>query len=224
MNIFSPLFTLNIGGLAISGEIVIQWAVMIILIIAGILITSKLNMKPGKVQAVVELFYETVEKLVCGNMGKKGAKFIPFVGTLMVYLLVLNYTGLVGIAPATSNLNVAIGFAVTIFIIVHGYAIMQNGIGGYLKSYFRPMVGMLPLNIMERAVFPVALALRLFGNMLAAAIIVDLVYEGLSHLTWAAQIGLPIIVHGYFDVFDGAIQMIVFVMLTIVNIKVLAEH
>ena len=67
---------------------------------------------------------------------------------------------------------------------------------------------------------PVSLALRLFGNMLAATILVDLVYEALGNFA----IGIPIIVHGYFDLFDGTIQMLVFSMLTMIQIKLTAEH
>lgn len=83
---------------------------------------------------------------------------------------------------------------------------------------------MLPLNIMERVVLPISLSLRLFGNMLAATLLIDLIYEALGHFGSLFQIGLPIIVHGYFDIFDGAIQMIVFTMLTIINIKLTTEH
>ncbi|WP_066871794.1 F0F1 ATP synthase subunit A [Clostridium mediterraneense] len=224
MNIFAPMFTINIGGIVLPSYLIIQWIIMLLIIIIGAIVATGLKMKPSKKQALVELFYEYVEKIVCGNMGKKGAIFIPFVGTLMIYILLLNYVGLLGMSPPTKNLNVTIGLALAVFFVVHGNAIRVNGIGGYLKSYASPVAGMLPLNLMERAIFPVSLALRLFGNMLAASITVELIYEGLAHITWAAQIGLPIIAHGFFDLFDGTIQMIVFVMLTVINIKVLAEH
>ena len=71
---------------------------------------------------------------------------------------------------------------------------------------------------------PVSLALRLFGNMLAATLLVDMVYEALAGVASIAQIGLPIIVHSYFDVFDGTIQMLVFSMLTMIQIKLVSEE
>ena len=86
------------------------------------------------------------------------------------------------------------------------------------------MLFMLPLNIIERIMLPVSLSLRLFGNILAASFIVELVYESLDKIAWIAQIGLPIPLHAYFYVFDGTIQMVIFVMLTMINIKVVAEH
>ena len=60
--------------------------------------------------------------------------------------------------------------------------------------------------------------------MLAATLLIDLMYSGLAHIGWIAQLGVPIVAHGFFDVFDGTIQMIVFTMLTMVNIKMTAEH
>ncbi|WP_297435285.1 F0F1 ATP synthase subunit A [uncultured Clostridium sp.] len=224
MHIFEPMFTIKLGSLVLPSFLIMQWAVMLLIIIVAAIITAKMTMKPGKVQAVAEMFYESVEKIVVGNIGKSGAKFIPFIGTLMIYILLLNYVGLLGIAPPTKNLNITAGFAIVVFLVVHGNAIAERGIVGYIKGYFSHGIAMLPLNLMETVIFPVSLALRLFGNMLAAAIVLELVYEGLAHITWAAQIGLPIIAHGFFDVFDGTIQMIVFVMLTVINIKIVAKH
>ncbi|MGL4992004.1 MAG: F0F1 ATP synthase subunit A [Sarcina sp.] len=223
MNIFAPMFTLKIGSLVLPSYLIMQWVVMLFIIVIAIIITSKLKMKPGKIQTVAEMFYEAVDKIVSGNIGRKGANFIPFVGTLMIYILLLNLVGLLGIAPPTKNLNITAAFAIVVLVVIHGYAIKENGFIGYLKGYVSHGIMMLPLNLMERTIFPVSLALRLFGNMLAASIVIDLVYEGLSHITWAAQIGLPIIAHGFFDVFDGTIQMIVFVMLTVINIKITAQ-
>ena len=87
------------------------------------------------------------------------------------------------------------------------------------------MIFMLPLNIIERIMLPVSLSLRLFGNIQAASFIVELVYESLEKVAWIAQVGLPVPLHAYFDVFDGTIQMLVFTMLTVVYIKIIsAEH
>ncbi|MGL4763402.1 MAG: F0F1 ATP synthase subunit A [Sarcina sp.] len=223
MHIFAPQFTVTVGSFVLPSYLIMQWFVMLVIIILAGIVTARLNMKPGKLQAVAEMFYEAVEKLVSGNIGKDGAVFIPFIGTLMIYILLLNYVGLIGIAPPTNNLNITGAFALVVVLVVHGNAIRKNGILGYLKGYASHGIAMIPLNLMERAIFPVSLALRLFGNMLAAGIVLELVYEGLSHITWAAQIGLPIIAHGFFDVFDGTIQMIVFVMLTVINIKITAQ-
>ena len=138
----------------------------------------------------------------------------------MVYLIFLNFMGLIGIKPPTQDLSVTVGLAITTFVTIHYTAIKRNGFGKYLIGYAHPFAFMTPINVMERVMLPVSLALRLFGNMLAATILVDLVYEALGHFA----IGIPIIVHGYFDLFDGTIQMLVFSMLTMIQIKLTAEH
>ena len=81
MHIFEPMFTIKLGSLVLPSFLIMQWAVMLLIIIVAAIITAKMTMKPGKVQAVAEMFYESVEKIVVGNIGKSGAKFIPFIGT-----------------------------------------------------------------------------------------------------------------------------------------------
>ena len=206
--------------LDITTSVVVQWVIIIVLGIVSFLLTRNLKEKPNKKQAAIEYIYETINSLVTSTMGESYCKFVPYIGSLMIYLIFLNFMGLIGIKPPTQDLSVTIGLALTTFIAIHYTAIKRNGFGGYLKGYIHPFAFMAPINFMERVMLPVSLALRLFGNMLAATILVDLVYEVLGHFA----IGVPIIVHGYFDVFDGTIQMLVFSMLTMIQIKLTAEH
>lgn len=224
MNLIQPIFSFKIGNILIDSDIVFQWVVILVLGITAYLLTRNLKLKPNKTQVAAEWVYEYVANLVRGNMGESYMSFIPYIGTLMVYLLVLNLLGLIGILPPTRDINVALALAFISFMVIQGSAIKRNGVGSYLHGYAHPFVAMLPLNIMERIVLPTSLALRLFGNMLAAALLVELMYEALGHLGWFAQIGLPIFAHAYFDLFDGVIQMIVFSMLTMINIKLIGDH
>lgn len=210
--------------LGISSEIVTQWIIMLVLAIGGFLLTRNLKSIPDKRQAALEKLYVTVESLVKSTMGDSYMNFIPYIGSLIVYLLCLNFTGLIGIKPPTQSLSVTAGLGITTFMTIQYTAIKRNGLLGYAKGYAHPFIVMLPINIMERIMLPVSLALRLFGNMLAATLLVDLVYESLAKVAGVAQIGLPIIVHSYFDVFDGSIQMLVFTMLTMIQIKLVAEE
>ena len=150
--------------------------------------------------------------------------YLPYVGTLVVYLLSLNLLGLIGIEPPTKNLSVTLGLGITSFLVINGTAIKRNGIGGYAKGLASPYALMLPLNILERVTLPISLALRLFGNMLAATLLISLIYQGLGSINFFAQIGLPIVAHAYFDLFDGTIQMLVFTMLTVVYIKIISDE
>lgn len=225
MNVFAPLFTVHIFGFAIDSDIVTQWGVMVVLIIVGFILTRKLSVdKPSKLQVGIEMAYDMVAGLVSDNMGEGYEGYVAFVGTLGIYLGILNLCGLIGFGPPTRNLSVVVGFTLITFFLIHYNAIKRKGIGGYLGSYAQPYAAMIPINIMEAIVFPLSLALRLFGNMLAAAIVMSLVYIGLGHISMFAQFAIPVIPHSFFDLFDGIIQTIIFVMLTIITIKIQADN
>ncbi|MGL5152556.1 MAG: F0F1 ATP synthase subunit A [Clostridium sp.] len=220
------LYSFNLFGfeVLITRDIVVQWVVILALGIISYFITRNLKRVPNKRQAAIEYVYTSIKNLVITNMGEEYLSYIPYVGSLMIYLTVLNLLGLVGVIPPTQNLNVTIALALSSFIVIQYTAIRRNGPLGYAKGFGEPYLAMIPLNIMERVILPVSLALRLFGNMLAATILLELLYEALGGIGPIAQLGLPIIAHGYFDIFDGTIQMLVFTMLTMINIKLTAEH
>lgn len=175
-------------------------------------------------QAALEKLYQMIHDLVENTMGSVYISFVPYIGTLMIYLLVLNFFGLIGFKPPTQDLSVTVAFAVVTFLVVNINAIKKNGVANYGKSFVHPVAFMLPINIMEKIVLPVSLSLRLFGNMVAATIVLELLYDALGGINMFAQIGLPVVAHVYFDLFDGTIQMLVFSMLTMINIKVTAEE
>lgn len=225
MNVFAPNFTVNIAGIKIIAPIIYEWATMIFLIIASILLTRKMSTRnPSKIQTLIEMLYSFLEGLVVDNVGEEYSNFIPVLGTMFMMLFILDTSGMLGFSEATSNLSVTAGFTIITFCIMHGNAIKKNGVKEYFKGYARPYVPMILLNLMELFILPLSLCLRLFGNMLAAAIVVGLVYSGLNSLNWARQLVIPIPVHLFFDAFDGIIQTIIFVMLTVMYMKLQAEH
>ena len=225
MNVFAPNFTVNIAGIKIIAPIIYEWATMIFLIIASILLTRKMSTRnPSKIQTLIEMLYSFLEGLVVDNVGEEYSNFIPVLGTMFMMLFILDTSGMLGFSEATSNLSVTAGFTIITFCIMHGNAIKKNGVKEYFKGYARPYVPMILLNLMELFILPLSLCLRLFGNMLAAAIVVGLVYSGLNSLNWACQLVIPIPVHLFFDAFDGIIQTVIFVMLTVMYMKLQAEH
>ena len=226
MEALEPIVSFWIGKFRvdITPEMLIQWAILLILFILAWWSTRDLKIKPNKKQVIVESIYETVKNLVYENVGEKYKDLIPFIGSMAVYLLLMNLVGLVGVVPPTKSFSVTVGLAAISFVVVQGYAIKKHGFGSYLKGYTQPIPMMLPINILERVTLPISLALRLFGNVLAATFIIELVYESLSKVAWAAQLVIPVALHGYFDIFDGVIQMVIFIMLTMINIKIVSEH
>ena len=226
MEPLKPIFSFGLGGFTvdITPDIVVQWVIIALIAVLAWWATRDLKIKPGKKQIVVESIYSTIKKVVLDNVGENYSDIIPFIGCMGIYLLVMNLVGLVGIVPPTKNFSVTLGMALITFFVVQGYAIRKHGFKSYIKGYTQPIAFMLPINLLERVMLPVSLSLRLFGNVLAATFIIELVYDSLSKITWIAQIGLPIALHGYFDIFDGVIQMVIFVMLTMINIKIVSEH
>jgi F-type H+-transporting ATPase subunit a len=210
--------------LVISQSMIVQWVILILFAIMSIILTRNLKRIPGKKQSALELIVVSIKNVVADTMGKENVVMSSYIGALGVFLLLMNLTGLVGISPPTTDYNIALGMALTTFIMVQAFAIKKVGIGHYFIGLGKPMLFMVPMNLLERVILPLSLSLRLFGNITAAAIIMEMIYKGLGGLGFFAQIGLPIPAHLYFDIFDGGVQMVVFTMLTMVNIKIIAEH
>lgn len=222
----APLYTFYIGGypVLITLEIVTQWGIILFLAVLGMFMTKKIDPLPDKRQNISEVFVETVSKLVEENMGEEYLGFVPFIGTVIIYVLIMNLTGLIGIKPPTQNISITLSLGIITFFIVQATAIKKVGIFHYFLGYGKPFAAMLPLNIVERFMLPVSLSLRLFGNITAGTVIVELVYQALNSIGFVAALGLPIALHLYFDIFDGAIQVAIFTMLTMINIKLISEH
>ncbi|WP_333859678.1 F0F1 ATP synthase subunit A [Clostridium sp.] len=227
MEEFSPLFSIHIGTFkfGITSSVVIQWVIILILAVLAKIFTRNMRRLPDKRQNVIEMIVEAVQNLVKDNMGKEYISFVPYVGTLAIYILVMNIAPvIIGLKAPTEDLSVAVGLALITFVLVQFNAIKRTGLKSYFLGYAKPNVVLVPLNIVERIVLPVSLSLRLFGNLTAGAVIIGMVYKGLGNIAWFSQLLIPIPLHAFFDLFDGSIQMLVFVMLTIMNIKVIAEH
>lgn len=215
----------------ITNSLIIQWSVMLIIIIISILLSRNLKKIPHRLQCIAEIYIESINKIISQNMGEEYIDYISFFGTFIFYLLVLNVIGLFGIKPPTADYNTALGLGLISFIAIQFYSIKRVGLKTYFRGYAKPISILLPINIMERIIFPISLSLRLFGNMFAASIIVELVYDALGDLgnslgnfNWIAQIGIPIPLHAYFDLFDGTLQMVIFIMLSMINLKIVSEH
>ena len=220
------LFTAKLFGYPFDFTMSMAIEVIVVLFVLFLmfLFTRNLQKFPNKRQGIAELFVEKVELVIKSNMGDSYMGFVPFFGCLAVFLVLLNLTGLFGVTPPTADFNVALALGLISFLVIQGYTIKKIGLGHYFIGYAKPLAMLLPINIMERIAFPISLSLRLFGNMFAASIIMDLIYNGLMGITPVASIGIPVFFHGYFDVFDGTLQMVIFVMLTMINIKVISEH
>lgn len=222
-----PWKVVKIAGLTIpiTKPMLISTLAMILLSLVFIWLGRNCKTVPhNRRQVIAETIYGFINNLVKENMGGGYLQFTPFIGALILYLIGQNLVGLFGLKPATSSFSTTLGLGLVSFAIIHGYAIKKAGLKGYLKSYVEPMPFLMPITLMERIIFPISLALRLFGNILAATVIMSLIYGALMSINKAAGLVVPIVFHAYFDIFDGTIQAVIFTFLTMIQIKLLHQE
>lgn len=173
--------------------------------------------KPSGLLHLMEIFVEAVTSLVDQTMGVARRGFVPYMGTILLFLIFANLLGLLGLTPPTSDYNVTCTLALMTFVQIHFFSIKSNGFGNYLKGYFEPMPVLFPINLMGEIATPISLSFRLFGNILSGMIIMELVHSALSKIS-LALVPLSAVLHAYFDVFSGLLQAFIFTMLTMVYI------
>ncbi len=199
-----------VGPIVIHESIVVMWGIMAVIMIAVLLMTRKLSVVPGKIQALLESAVQFAYNFLEGNMGPAGRRYVPYLGSVLLLLGISNVIGLVGfgIKPPTKDINVTVAFALLSIILIEAAAFRgYGGIKGFFKSFLKPMPIMLPINIMEVVIRPLSLCMRLFGNVLGAFVVMKLIEQ-------VCGLIVPMVFSMYFDVFDGVIQAYVFVFLT----------
>ena len=186
----------------------------------------------SKRQLAAELIVTKVQSFVNGNMGERFAGFAPFVAAIMGLSAFSSLSSLLGLYPATSDLNIVAGWAILVFILITHYK-LKGGIGPYLKGFVEPIPIFAPFNVIGEIATPVSMAFRHYGNVLSGVVISTLVAAGLSGLSslllgWLPgalgrfpllRIGLPAILSLYFDLFSGCLQAFIFAMLTMLYIS-----
>ena len=197
-----------IGGvqLDIAESVVITWVVMAVILILSIILTSNLKVhNVSRRQLVAETIVTKLEGIVTGMIGEEGKRYVPYLVSVLLYLGISNIIGLFGMKPPTKDLNVTAA-------LVEAAGIRKKGVGGWIKSFTEPIAIVTPINILEVFIKPLSLCMRLFGNVLGAFVIMEL-------LKLLVPVALPVPFSFYFDIFDGLIQAYVFVFLTSMYIK-----
>lgn len=193
--------------------------VMAVIIIFALIVRAKLKAPdetPGMLQSGVEIAIEMLENMVSGVMGNEGGKFINYVGSIFLFVLISNLSGLFGLRPPTADFGVTLPLGIMTFFIIQYQNIKCNKMGA-LTGLFKPLPFLFPINLIGEVAVPFSLGLRLFGNILTGTVIMALVY-GLVPIFLKIGI-IPAVLHAYLDVFSGCIQTYVFCMLTMTYVK-----
>lgn len=196
--------------------LIVMLVIVIFAIFANIAIRKADPEKaPGKFLNIVELIVEMLDNMTIGNMGSKyGKKYANYVGSLFIFILMANLSGLLGLRPPTADYGTTFALAIMTFVLIH-HAGFKYQKFGHITSLFKPLI-LSPINIIGEIATPLSMSLRLFGNILSGTVLMALVY-GL--IPKALTLFWPGFLHVYLDVFSGAIQAYVFTMLTMVFIS-----
>lgn len=176
---------------------------------------KKASEVPSGFQNVVELIVEKLDGMVAGTMGKNAVKFGNYMGTIFIFILISNISGLFGLRPPTADYGVTFPLGILTFTLIWFNKFKHQKPKGVLKGLCEPWPIWLPINLISEVAVPVSLSLRLFANVLSGTVMLALVYGLLSKfaIVWPAAL------HVYFDLFSGAIQTYVFCMLTMTYIN-----
>lgn len=197
---------------------------IVMLIIIGFAIAANRAMKkatevPTGFQNVVELMVEKLDGMVDSPMGKNAPRFYNYIGTVFIFILLSNISGLLGLRPPTADYGVTLPLGILTFVLIHFNQFKHQKLKDIWVDMCSPLPPWLPIwfpiNLISEIAVPVSLSLRLFANVLSGTVMMALVY-GL--LGWFATIW-PAALHVYFDLFSGAIQTYVFCMLTMTYIN-----
>ncbi|MBO4878300.1 MAG: F0F1 ATP synthase subunit A [Ruminococcus sp.] len=202
-------FTIPIfGGIPIADSCVVTWIIMAVLVLLSIIFTRNLKKVPTGSQSILESIMEWLDNLFLDVLGEKGRKYLPILETFILYIGVSNIIGIFGFVPPTKDVNVTAALAGLAILLVQASFIIEKGFLKWLKSFLNP------LNVLDLLTRPLSLCMRLFGNVLGAFIVMELVKLPFKAVLGVPAIGVPVVFSAYFDIFDGLLQAYVFTFLT----------
>jgi F-type H+-transporting ATPase subunit a len=162
------------GFLKLNATIVLTWGLMFVLAVGSQLVTRKLStgLRRSRWQNLLEIVVTAINKQI-GEVGlRQPKKYLGFLGTLFLFVAMASlFTIIPGYEPPTGSLSTTAALAICVFVAVPLFGIEDCGLGGYLRAYLRPTFLMLPFNIISELSRTLALAVRLFGNMMSGTMI-----------------------------------------------------
>lgn len=215
----------TLNSMGITNPMITSTVITLILCIIAIIGGRHLEMIPSsKLQLLLEVGVEKLRDFFQDVMGEyAGRKYLPIVATLFIYILLCNYSGLLpmsghlpGLAAPTSSINFPAGLAIVVFFAVQIIGVRETHGLKFFKHLLQPVAFLFPLMLLEEFVRPLSLTLRLYGNIFGEEAVASSFFE-------LVPLGVPVIMQAL-SVLMGAIQALVFALLTGVYISEAAEH
>lgn len=157
-----------VGSLQITTSVMTTWGIMLVFTVVAWFSARRLKLFPGTFQTVLENCVAAIDEAILAVAPEHGRQIMPFIATLWLFLIVANLIGLVpGLHSPTRDLSVTSALAVLVFLSVHWFGIKTQGLKKYLRHYLSPSPILLPFHIISEFTRTLALAIRLFGNMMS---------------------------------------------------------
>jgi len=206
---FAPQVLFHIGPIAVGRAVATTWAIIAFLAGGSALVTRRLDLRPGRAQAVLELAVEGICGQIADTMATPPRPYLPLIGTLFLFVLASNLSAaLPGVQAPTARLETTAALALIVFVAVHAYGIRARGLGRYLAHYLEPNPLLLPLTLLSEFTRTLALMVRLFGNIMSHELVIA-VLLGLAGLL----VPMPIMALG---LLTGTVQAYIFAVLATV--------
>jgi len=201
----------HVGPIAVTRPVVTTWIIMLVLIVVCGRVTQRLRLQPDGRQAVLESLVLGIAQQIESIIHKDARPYVPLLGTLFLYLVAANLCGVLpGVEPPTGKLETPLALALIVFFSVHFFGVRARGVRGYLASFAKPKLIMLPLNILSEVTRTFSLMVRLFGNVMSGEFVLALVIA-LAGLF----VPIPLMV---LEILVGLVQAYIFTVLATVFI------
>jgi F-type H+-transporting ATPase subunit a len=206
-----PETVFSIGPVQVTDTVVFTWIVMAVVVVTSLLLTRRLSLHPTLRQQALEAVFETVEKTVRDVLPIDPWLVVPILGTLWIFIGFSNLAGLVpGMKTPTADINTTFAFALLSYAATHIVGIANQGLRKYLGHYGEPTWIVLPFHLVAEVTRTVALAVRLFGNMLSGDM-VALIILGIAGLLAPVPFALLHIVIGLIQAYIFGVLTLVFI-------------
>ena len=159
---------IELGPVMITGTVVTTWVILLLTGLLAWLVSRRLRPEPGPLQTTVEGIVSAIEDAVRAVAPEHSRHIMPFIGTLWIYLVIANLSGLIpGIHSPTRDLSATAALAFLVFLSTHWFGIRIQGFRNYLRHYLTPSPILLPFHLISEITRTIALAVRLFGNIMS---------------------------------------------------------
>lgn len=201
----------HIGPIVVTAPVVSTWGIMLFLTVGSWLLTRHLSMRPSRRQAALEVLVTGITSQIRDTMRVDPGPYLPLIGTLFLFIFTANWSSLVpGVEPPTAHLETDSALALIVFAAIVYFGIRCRGLRGYLATFAKPTMLMIPLNLIETITRTFSLVVRLFGNVMSGVFVVGIVVSLVGLLVPVPLMAL--------DLLTGAVQAYIFSVLAMVFI------